>query len=152
MKTETETKVESNSLPACRWEVSILIEAINTLNEFPAVSGSSRSSTLTSRMRDCRPGKGGGTQRILLVLPGCPLRGIFAPIEVPARLSASFGSLAGPRCWPCCSRSRSRARTLGLLSVPACLPTWLLCYAYFQQTIPIRAAIVAVVQSVIKVL
>lgn len=34
----------------------------------------------------------------------------------------------------------------------ACLPGWLLCYAYFQQTIPIRAAIVAVVQSVIKVL
>lgn len=42
-----------------------------------------------------------------------------------------------------------------LVPVPvllACLPGWLLCYAYFQQTIPIRAAIVAVVQSVIKVL
>lgn len=42
-----------------------------------------------------------------------------------------------------------------LVPVPvllACLAGWLLCYAYFQQTIPIRAAIVAVVQSVIKVL
>lgn len=56
---EMATKPESNSLPACRWEVSILIEAINTLNEFPAVS-----STMDAvvRWRGC-------TQRILLVLP-----------------------------------------------------------------------------------
>lgn len=142
---EMETKPESNSLPACRWEVSILIEAINTLNEFPAVSSS------MERMEGMHTAHSIGLAR-------CPaLRGIFAPIA-RCRLRLSTLRLLG--------LSPGLDQGAGLARSPVPFPNpssrtrallCLLCYAYFQQTIPIRAAIVVVVvavvvQSVIKVL